>query len=163
MLFEAFFWDIATARPTLASFRERAEFSQLLDGWGRAGDLAIISAANDGARLGAAWFRLWTPEVHSYGFVDANIPEVGMAVVGAHRSRASWIRFPSIRASLLRAVLHAVPRTCQSSPERSAWPVFLVASRSPACRTRPKATRANEVQRDGSQDLSRLFERTLST
>jgi len=87
MLFEAFFWDTATGRPTLASFRARAEFSQILEGWGRAGDLAIVAAAHDGARLGAAWCRLWTPEVHSYGFVDASIPEIGMAVVASHRSK----------------------------------------------------------------------------
>jgi len=87
MLFEAFFWDAAAGRPTLASFRARAEFSHVLEGWGRAGDLAIVAAAHDGARLGAAWFRLWTPEAHSYGFVDAGIPEIGMAVVASHRSK----------------------------------------------------------------------------
>jgi len=68
MLFEAFFWDSATARPTLAAFRQEAEFAKLLDGWGRAGDRAIVAATDDGERLGAAWFRLWTPDVHSYGF-----------------------------------------------------------------------------------------------
>jgi ribosomal protein S18 acetylase RimI-like enzyme len=87
MLFEAFFWDITTARPTLASFRKQAEFVQVFDGWGRAGDRAIVAATHDGTRLGAAWFRLWTPEVHSYGFVDAGIPEIGMAVVVSHRSK----------------------------------------------------------------------------
>ena len=46
-----------------------------------------MAAAHDGARLGAAWFRLWTPEAHSYGFVDASIPEIGMAVVASHRSK----------------------------------------------------------------------------
>jgi len=98
MLFEAFFWDVATARPTLSSFREQAEFTQVLDGWGRAGDRAIVAATHDGERLGAAWFRLWTPEVHSYGFVDAGIPEIGMAVVAAHRSKG-------VGRTLLQALL----------------------------------------------------------
>jgi GNAT superfamily N-acetyltransferase len=98
MLFEAFFWDIATTRPTLASFREQAEFVQVLDGWGRAGDRAMVAATHDGERLGAAWFRLWTPEVHSYGFVDAGIPEIGMAVVAAYRSKG-------VGRTLLQAII----------------------------------------------------------
>jgi ribosomal protein S18 acetylase RimI-like enzyme len=79
MLFEAFFWDPAVERPTLRSFREDAEFSKLLAGWGRAGDRAVI-AEDTGAPIGAAWFRLWTPDHHSYGFVDASTPELGLAV-----------------------------------------------------------------------------------
>ena len=79
MLFEAFFWDPSTQRPSFASFRDDPEFTKLLGGWMRHGDRAIISEEN-GVRTGAAWFRLWTPEIHSYGFVDATTPEVAMAV-----------------------------------------------------------------------------------
>ncbi len=86
MLFEAFFWDPAVPRPSLESFREQPEFTKLLANWGRAGDRAVIAHEN-GARCGAAWFRLWTPQIHSYGFVDANTPELGIAVSSAQRSR----------------------------------------------------------------------------
>jgi ribosomal protein S18 acetylase RimI-like enzyme len=86
MLFEAFFWDPAAERPPLAAFRETAEFAKLLAGWGRRGDRAVV-AERHGAPLGAAWFRLWTPELHSYGFVDARTPELGIAVAPAHRAR----------------------------------------------------------------------------
>jgi ribosomal protein S18 acetylase RimI-like enzyme len=39
------------------------------------------------SKIGAAWFRLWTPELHSYGFVNAETPELGIAVASAHRSK----------------------------------------------------------------------------
>src|SRR4249919_1403554 len=86
MLFEAFFWDTSSKRPLFASFRDTPEFSKLLVGWKRRGDRAII-AQERAARIGAAWFRLWTPELHSYGFVDAATPEVAMAVRQEYRSK----------------------------------------------------------------------------
>jgi ribosomal protein S18 acetylase RimI-like enzyme len=85
MLFEAFFWDPSIKRPSFASFRDDPEFSKLLAGWKRRGDRAVIAEEN-GVRIGAAWFRLWTPELHSYGFVDATTPEIAMAVRADYRS-----------------------------------------------------------------------------
>ena len=86
MLFEAFFWDASTKRPVFASFRDTSGFSNLLVGWGRQGDRAVI-AQESGTRIGAAWFRHWTREMHSYGFVDAATPEIAMAVRQDYRSR----------------------------------------------------------------------------
>ena len=86
MLLEAFFWDPSAPRPPLASVRAQSEFSMLLAGWGRPGDRALVADEN-GARVGAAWFRLWTPEIHSYGFVESDIPELGLAVDPKHRSK----------------------------------------------------------------------------
>ena len=98
MLFEAFFWDAAPERPSLEHFRHEAEFARILAGWGRRGDRALIATTGDGVRLGAAWFRLWTPDVHSYGFVQADVPEVGISVATEHRSRG-------IGRALLRALM----------------------------------------------------------
>jgi GNAT superfamily N-acetyltransferase len=84
MLFEAFFWDVAVERPAFATFRQHPEFMKLISGWGRRGDRGVI-AEQSGRPIGAAWFRLWTPESHSYGFIDATTPELGMAVVRMHR------------------------------------------------------------------------------
>ena len=75
MLFEAFFWDTTASRPAFAEFRQHPEFSKLLSGWGRHGDRGVIAEAA-ATPLGAAWFRLWTTELHSYGFVDASTPEL---------------------------------------------------------------------------------------
>ena len=99
MLVEAFFWDDSVPRPSLADNRANPEFSKLLGGWGRSGDCAIV-AQDDRAPVGAAWFRLWTFEAHSYGFVDPVTPELGIAVARAHRSRG-------VGRSLLRALIAA--------------------------------------------------------
>ncbi|PWU13935.1 MAG: N-acetyltransferase [Verrucomicrobia bacterium] len=85
MLFDAFFWDPSISRPPFPSFRNAPEFSKLLAGWQRRGDRAVI-AENDTERIGAAWFRLWTQDIHSYGFVNASTPEVAIAVRKDHRS-----------------------------------------------------------------------------
>jgi ribosomal protein S18 acetylase RimI-like enzyme len=99
MLFEAFFWDPTGPRSTLTELRENPEFKKLLAGWGRPGDRAVI-AEHEGSRLGAGWFRLWTPELHSYGFVDAGIPELGIAIAPGRRSKG-------LGRSLLRALIEA--------------------------------------------------------
>ena len=100
MLFEAFFWDQARARPELTRFREQPEFAKLFAAWGRAGDRALIATTDDGDRLGAAWYRSWTPEVRSYGFVASDVPELGIGVAAAHRSRG-------VGRALLRALIAA--------------------------------------------------------
>lgn len=86
MLFEAFHWDTSGPRPEFARFRGEPEAAKLLANWGRHGDRAII-AELDGAPAGAAWFRLWTSDEHSYGFVSDDVPELGIAVAPSFRSR----------------------------------------------------------------------------
>ncbi|MEW6156449.1 MAG: GNAT family N-acetyltransferase [Verrucomicrobiota bacterium] len=86
MLFEAFFWDADRERPSFAGFRAEPEFTKLLANWGRIGDRAVI-AEDCGARLGAGWFRWWTEDCHSYGFVDATTPEIAIAVRPEQRSK----------------------------------------------------------------------------
>lgn len=99
MLFEAFFWDPSADRPTFAAFRQGAEFRKLLDGWGRPGDVAFVAEDAD-ETLGAAWFRLWTPGHHSYGFVDARTPELALGVAAGARRRG-------VGRALLRAAVEA--------------------------------------------------------
>jgi len=97
MLFEAFFWNPAWVRPTLAEFRQNPEFTKLLADWGRPGDRGVL-AEEQRTRLGAAWFRVWTPELHSYGFVDSRTPELGIAMAPAHRAKGAG-------RALLRALI----------------------------------------------------------
>lgn len=97
MLLEAFFWDDGTERASLAEMRKRAEFGVLLAEWGRAGDVAVLAEA-EGAAVGAAWFRLWSREVHSYGFVAPGTPELGLGVARAFRGRG-------IGRALLRSLI----------------------------------------------------------
>src|SRR5262245_11471038 len=86
MLFEAFFWDPAVPRPPVEEFLSEPEPRKLLASWGRPGDRALI-AWEGGHPTGAAWYRSWTEENHSYGFVDAATPEIGIGVQAKHRSK----------------------------------------------------------------------------
>lgn len=86
MLFEAFFWRLEQARPTLAEFSANAEFVKLLRGWGRPGDRALLALAA-GRPAGAAWYRLWSEAEHSYGFIDTATPELGLGVAAAYRGQ----------------------------------------------------------------------------
>jgi GNAT superfamily N-acetyltransferase len=99
MLFEAFFWHPNQTRPELQEFMQHPEFQKLLSDWGRPGDKAVI--AEDGETpIGAAWYRSWSEENHSYGFVDAATPELGMAVHASHRTKGAG-------RALLRALIAA--------------------------------------------------------
>ena len=86
MLFEAFHWNSTNDRPSLTSFFDNPEFSRLLTDWGRRGDTAVIAEMTN-EPIGAAWYRFWTDEDHSYGYLESHIPEIGMAVRSNHRSR----------------------------------------------------------------------------
>lgn len=98
MLFEAFFWNPAVERPPFEEFRGDAEFRKLLGDWGRPGDCALVAETATASPLGAAWFRLWTPAVHSYGFVDERTPEIAIGVERAQRSGG-------VGRALLRALI----------------------------------------------------------
>jgi ribosomal protein S18 acetylase RimI-like enzyme len=98
MLFEAFFWRPDQPRPDYAEFAQtNLEFQKLLKGWGRPGDAGIIAKINN-QPIGAAWYRLWTAQVHSYGYIDPKTPEIGIGVRSENRRQG-------IGKSLLRALL----------------------------------------------------------
>ena len=62
--------------------------SLYLEGWGRPGDAAVVAVdPSSGEGIGAAWYRLMTPERPGYGFVDSSTPEVAVGVVAEHRGR----------------------------------------------------------------------------
>ena len=41
----------------------------------------------NGGPVGAAWFRLFEPDRHGYGFVAPDVPELSLAVAPEHRRR----------------------------------------------------------------------------
>jgi len=114
MLYEAFFWSGGAQRPTLVEMRNRPEFYCLLAGWGRSGDVALL-AYTAGEAAGAGWFRLWTPALHSYGFVDAQTPELGLAVARPFRGQG-------VGRQLLRSLIECASRHAYPSLSLSVAP-----------------------------------------
>jgi ribosomal protein S18 acetylase RimI-like enzyme len=55
-------------------------------GWGRPGDRALV-AIDEFQPVGAAWYRLFEADEPGYGFVDAETPELTIAVVPSRRGR----------------------------------------------------------------------------
>ena len=98
MLFEAFFWKPTMQRPPLEDFKRNPEFRKLLSLWGkRPGDTAVI-AESQNTPIGAAWYRLWTDDNHSYGYVDSETPELAIGVAANHRGKG-------VGRALLRALI----------------------------------------------------------
>ncbi|MEB2302608.1 GNAT family N-acetyltransferase [Lysinibacillus xylanilyticus] len=57
------------------------------EGWGRKGDKALIAVDAENKTVGAVWYRLFDNNNKSYGYIDGNTPEIGMAVSKEVRGR----------------------------------------------------------------------------
>jgi GNAT superfamily N-acetyltransferase len=78
-------WEATAVDAGMRALGREAAFAiphvrRYLDGWGRPGDAAVIAVV-DGRRLGAAWYRLFPAEDPGWGFVAADVPELGIGVV----------------------------------------------------------------------------------
>ena len=76
-------------------YETEISISRYVDGWGRPGDTALI-AMDEGHSVGAAWFRLFSPDSPGFGFLDDQTPELTIVVVPtmagvlASNSHESW-------------------------------------------------------------------------
>ncbi len=79
MLRHAFYWrtPVGDREPPLTRY---------VNSWGRHGDRSLI-AIDEFVPVGAAWYRLFTPEDAGFGFVDERTPELAIAVVPSRRGR----------------------------------------------------------------------------
>src|SRR5450432_3626443 len=112
MLFEAAYWRSNKPRPSLEEGLARPDLVKVLAGWGRPGDLAMVATDGLGDRIGAAWMRLWTPEDHAHGFMDAETPELGIGV--RQEFRRHGVGTALLLALLGRAREDGVPRVSLS-------------------------------------------------
>lgn len=87
MFLQAFFWRPDGPRRSLDEVLADPKLAKYVTGWGRAGDAGVVATSDTGERLGAAWYRLFDRDDHSYGFVSSEIPELGIATAEAHRGR----------------------------------------------------------------------------
>jgi ribosomal protein S18 acetylase RimI-like enzyme len=56
-------------------------------GMGRPGDAGVVAVTADGARLGAAWYRLFSAEEPGWGFIAVDVPELAIGVAAEARGR----------------------------------------------------------------------------
>jgi ribosomal protein S18 acetylase RimI-like enzyme len=84
MLGEAFSWRDPDGTLPVSEVLGRPEVARYVEGWGRPGDRGLIANVG-GAPAGAVWIRRFTADDHAYGFVDAETPELSIAVERRHR------------------------------------------------------------------------------
>lgn len=97
MLYEAARWNPDWPREPIEEVLADPILVRYHAGWGHPGDGGVV-AEFEGEPVGAAWYRLFTPEAPGYGFVDEKIPELSIAVVPLHRRKG-------IGEALLRSCL----------------------------------------------------------
>lgn len=103
MLYEAVHWGAGESGPKPPPEELLAEpgLSRYLAGWGREGDFAVVAEdPRSGRKVGAAWYRLFPVDAPGYGFVDATIPDIAIAVVPERRGTG-------VGRALLRALMAA--------------------------------------------------------
>jgi len=100
MLLAAAYWRTDQNFPSLEDGLARLDLVYLLDNWGREGDCAVIAVTEIGKKIGAAWYRFWGDEKHSYGYISSDIPELAIAVRKEYRGK-------EIRSRLLDSLLES--------------------------------------------------------
>lgn len=93
-------WRDLTFPPEPERYIQESGHGYLIENWGRPDDTAVIAETPTGI-AGAAWYRFWTREDHSYGFVDESTPELGIGVHHQYRGRGIG------KALLARLLEHA--------------------------------------------------------
>lgn len=107
MLVEAADWS-GRGSPTAADVQDDPALAHYIDGWPRPSDFGVIATNDAGDLTGAAWARQFDANDPAYGFVDNDIPEIGMGVVAAFRGQGVGTR-------LLAALIHeARDRNCRA-------------------------------------------------
>ncbi len=87
-------------------------------GWGRSGDYGVV-ALLDGARVGAAWYRLFQAQDRAYGYVRDDVPELTVAV--ERQARGIGLASSLLTRLLADAAAQGVPAVSLSvEPENPA-------------------------------------------
>jgi ribosomal protein S18 acetylase RimI-like enzyme len=116
MLYHALY--VPVGEPALSrDIIQLPEIARYVQGWGRSGDRGCLAipvpggCANDsqtGQSLGAVWVRLWTEHDRGYGYLDAETPELAIAVLPNYRGQG-------IGTALLTQFFAAIPNSLSIS------------------------------------------------
>ena len=86
MLYAALDWRPDAELPPIEFVLAHEQVVIFHEGWGRAGDTALVAEEN-GRPVGVAWYRFFTEAEHGEGFVDEDTPELAIAVVEQSRGQ----------------------------------------------------------------------------
>ena len=96
---EPIVWEMlryAAHESSVDSVRQQPALARYASGWGRIGDLGYV--AEHDVPMGMAWLRLWLGKDKGFGYIDARIPELAIAVLPEYRGQG-------IGSSLLSQIL----------------------------------------------------------
>lgn len=86
MLVEACNWN-GEQRATRRDVEADPHLRHYVSGWPRMQDFGVVAVDDEGAPVGGAWARTFSPRDPGYGYVAADVPEISMAVVASWRGR----------------------------------------------------------------------------
>jgi ribosomal protein S18 acetylase RimI-like enzyme len=84
MLYHAIFVPDGSPPPSRDTIF-RPDLARYVQGWGQPHDFGILALIAGQKRIGAAWTRLLTGDNRGYGYVDASIPELSIAILPDYR------------------------------------------------------------------------------
>ena len=79
----------AAHESSVENVRSNPALDRYVKDWGRSGDRGFVAIDNklENRYVGAAWLRLFSSDERGFGYVDAGIPELAIAVSPADRDR----------------------------------------------------------------------------
>lgn len=86
-LFHSSFYSPPGEPPIPFETTRSPEMRRYYEYWGRDGDLGFEALNEEGEVIGAVWSRKFTQEEPGYGFIDAETPELGIAIKRGLRGR----------------------------------------------------------------------------
>jgi GNAT superfamily N-acetyltransferase len=112
MLFEALF--VPPGRePFPRSVLDQPHISRYVRGFGtREGDVGFVAETTAGEPIGAAWSRLFNRGDRGFGYVDADTPELSVAVSAQERGNG-------VGTALLQSLIDVAPRISLSVDSRN--------------------------------------------
>jgi [ribosomal protein S18]-alanine N-acetyltransferase len=79
MLYQAIYVPEGQTPPSKEIMNE-PHIRQILEGWGRSGDLSLIAVDASNQPVGAVWIRLFNDDNKTFGYVDHETPILGIAL-----------------------------------------------------------------------------------
>jgi GNAT superfamily N-acetyltransferase len=122
MLAVAAYWRDDSTTPEGIEVVADPALARYVLGWPRPGDTGVV-AEHGGQRLGAAWYRFFSPAEPGYGFTSPEVPELTLAVLATARGQGLGRRLlEHLIAAARRAGVRALSLSVESdNPARNLY------------------------------------------